>query len=107
MVAGSTGFSNRANAPFAMTFARRAAVGNAVTKMVGGAQPNWRRRACISTPDIRGIRTSEMRHDVSVMYADWRNASGEENIFACQPSERIKAEVAAQRAASSSTMEIT
>src|ERR1700692_4889275 len=83
----STGLWRRVSAPFARNFARRAAIGNAVTKMVGGAQPSSRSRSCISTPDMPGIRTSEMRQAASAMCPDWRKASAGAKTYVSRPNE--------------------
>jgi len=106
-VVASTGFSSKAGAPLAWISAFRAAVENAVMKMVGIAYPRPRRRSCISIPDKPGICTSEIRNDVSPSKPESRNSSADANTRARQPSDRTRVAVANRAPSSSSTIETT
>ena len=83
MASASIGLSSTASAPFARALAFKLADGNAVMKMVGGASPSAMMRSCISTPDMPGIMTSEIRHDVETRWPDRRNSSADANRRVC------------------------
>jgi hypothetical protein len=76
-------------------------------KMVGGAYPSAMMRSCISSPDMPGIMTSEMRHDVDASWSDNRNSSADTKRRMCLPNERTRFPVASRAASSSSTIETT
>jgi hypothetical protein len=64
-VDASSGFARTQIAPAADARSRIPSCGNAVMKMIGICEPAARKRVCSSSPPMRGICTSETKHDVS------------------------------------------